>query len=200
MTKEMPELDFSKAKRPEEVPQLAKIQKENEGKERITIRLDADVLAWFKSRVKGGGNYQTLINSTLRAAMDADEAPVTVDKLRQILREELNAIAESRAGSQSAMKKREFVVCIDEIRQNMAFGERFTGSYVRSVTLSDGSQRTIKLTPMLKDGMEVLELDDSGHISYMGLHSTTTNGNLMVRVSALPGMRPASMGVGAAME
>ena len=186
MTEEMPELDFSKAKRPEEVPQLARIQKENEGKERITIRLDADVLAWFKSRVKGGGNYQTLINSTLRAAMDTDEAVVTVRKLRQILREELHATAESRAVGQSGRKTREFVVSIDEIRQNFAFGERFAGPYTRLVTLSDGSQRSIKLTPMVKDGSEVVELDDSGHISYMGLHSTTTNGNLMVRVHEIP--------------
>jgi uncharacterized protein (DUF4415 family) len=93
MTEEMPELDFTKAKRPEDVPPLARIQKENEGKERITIRLDADVLAWFKSQVKGGGNYQTLINSTLRAATDADEAPVTLRKLREVLREELQAVA-----------------------------------------------------------------------------------------------------------
>jgi uncharacterized protein (DUF4415 family) len=190
MTEEMPEVDdFRKAARPEEVPQLARIKKENEGKERITIRLDADVLAWFKAQVKGGGNYQTLINSTLRAAMDADEASVTVRKLREVLRELLHASSESRAGSQPGINAREFVVSIDEIRQNIVFGERFTGSYVRSVTLSDGSQRTIKLTPMVKDCREVVELDDSGHISYMGLHSTTTNGNLMVRIDAFPDKR-----------
>jgi len=46
------------------------------------------------------------------------------------------------------MKTQEFVVCIDEVRQNLAkkwtWGERFIGSYTRSVTLSDGSQPTIK--------------------------------------------------------
>ena len=35
-------------------------------KKRITIRLDEDILEWFKSR---GGNYQTLINDVLRGAM-----------------------------------------------------------------------------------------------------------------------------------
>lgn len=90
MTQEMPELDFSKGRRAKDVPQLARIQKENEGKERITIRLDADVLAWFRAQVKGGGNYQTLINSTLRAAMNADDAPLTVRKLREVLRQELH--------------------------------------------------------------------------------------------------------------
>ncbi len=89
MKTEMPELDFSRAKRAKDVPRLARIQKENEGKERITIRLDADVLAWFRAQVKGGGNYQTLINDTLRAAMNADDAPLTVRKLREVLRQEL---------------------------------------------------------------------------------------------------------------
>ena len=34
------------------------------GKTRITIRLDNDVLDWFRDQVEaaGGGNYQTLIN------------------------------------------------------------------------------------------------------------------------------------------
>ena len=38
------------------------------GKTRITIRLDKDLIDWFRSQVEaaGGGNYQTLINSALR--------------------------------------------------------------------------------------------------------------------------------------
>jgi len=38
------------------------------GKSRITIRLDDDLLEWFKEQVHaaGGGNYQTLINAALR--------------------------------------------------------------------------------------------------------------------------------------
>ena len=35
-------------------------------KEPVTIRIDADVLAWFKSEGRG---YQTRINNLLRAAM-----------------------------------------------------------------------------------------------------------------------------------
>ncbi|MDG4885110.1 BrnA antitoxin family protein [Mesorhizobium sp. WSM4884] len=34
-------------------------------KQPVTIRLDADVLAWFKEHVEGGG-YQTEINRVLR--------------------------------------------------------------------------------------------------------------------------------------
>jgi hypothetical protein len=40
------------------------------GKERITIRLDRDILEYFRDQVEraGGGNYQTLINNALRGA------------------------------------------------------------------------------------------------------------------------------------
>src|SRR5436309_7722513 len=35
-------------------------------KQQITLRLDADVIAWFKSRVPRGEGYQTDINRVLR--------------------------------------------------------------------------------------------------------------------------------------
>lgn len=39
---------------------------------------------------------------------------------------------------------------------------------------------------MIRDDRPVVELNDSGHISYMGLHSTTTNGSLMVQLREIP--------------
>lgn len=92
MNDDMPELDFSQAKRAHEVPALARIQKENEGKERITIRLDADILAWFRDAVKGGGDYQSLINAALRAHIDEREGALE-RTLRRVLREELHRAA-----------------------------------------------------------------------------------------------------------
>lgn len=89
------EYDFSNAKRAKDVPQLARIQKETEGKERITIRLDAEVLAWFRDQVKDGGNYQTLINEALKAHIGLagkEDVPLTVRKLREVLRQELHAV------------------------------------------------------------------------------------------------------------
>jgi uncharacterized protein (DUF4415 family) len=58
------EYDFSDARRGPIVPPTA-------GKTRITIRLDTDILDWFRSQVHqaGGGNYQTLINHALRETM-----------------------------------------------------------------------------------------------------------------------------------
>jgi uncharacterized protein (DUF4415 family) len=41
-------------------------------KEQLTIRLDADVLAWLKSQGKG---YQTRINRILRVVMESQPPP-----------------------------------------------------------------------------------------------------------------------------
>ncbi|MEO6968891.1 MAG: BrnA antitoxin family protein [Rhodanobacteraceae bacterium] len=60
------------------------------GKERITIRLDADILAWFRAQVSGGGNYQTLINDALRAHI-GDKEGALERTLRRVIREELHA-------------------------------------------------------------------------------------------------------------
>jgi uncharacterized protein (DUF4415 family) len=60
------------------------------GKTRITIRLDQDVIDWFKERVEeaGGGNYQTLINQALREHMTQTREPLEAT-LRRVVREEL---------------------------------------------------------------------------------------------------------------
>jgi len=84
--------EFSNAKKAKDVPALARLQKANEGKERITIRLDAEVLAWFRDQVKGGGNYQSLINDALRAHISDREG--TLERtLRKVIREELQTAA-----------------------------------------------------------------------------------------------------------
>ena len=60
------------------------------GKTRITIRIDDDLLQWFRDQVHaaGGGNYQTLINSALRDYVDAQESNLK-ETLRSVVREEL---------------------------------------------------------------------------------------------------------------
>lgn len=61
-------------------------------KTRITIRLDNDILSWFKDKVheSGGGNYQTMINEALRQYISAEEE--SIEKiLRRVIREELRA-------------------------------------------------------------------------------------------------------------
>ena len=59
-------------------------------KDRITIRLDKDILAWFKQRVheRGGGNYQTLINEALREYIQGHGTLEAT--LRLVMREELS--------------------------------------------------------------------------------------------------------------
>ncbi len=79
------EYDFSKGKRGAVVP-VAK------GKTRITIRIDDDILKWFRDQVDtaGGGSYQTLINGTLREHITNQQEPLEVI-LRRVVREELTA-------------------------------------------------------------------------------------------------------------
>jgi uncharacterized protein (DUF4415 family) len=60
-------------------------------KERITIRLDPDIIEWLRGRVRGGGNYQTLINEALREHIERQSGADLESTLRRVLREELNA-------------------------------------------------------------------------------------------------------------
>ena len=55
------------------------------GKQRVTIMLDASIVAWFKAQA-GTRGYQTLINSTLHDAMQHKSLE---DMLREVVREEL---------------------------------------------------------------------------------------------------------------
>jgi len=57
------------------------------GKERITIRLDNDILEHFRD---AGGNYQTAINTVLREYLEANNAaPLIEEIVRRVIREEL---------------------------------------------------------------------------------------------------------------
>lgn len=60
------------------------------GKTRITIRLDDEILDWFRQQVHaaGGGNYQTLINTVLREYVHEQLEPLEAT-LRRVIREEL---------------------------------------------------------------------------------------------------------------
>lgn len=62
-------------------------------KTRITIRLDKDVITWFKNQVEtmGGGNYQTLLNNALREYIKGQEEPLE-KILRRVVRQELHAV------------------------------------------------------------------------------------------------------------
>ena len=77
------EYDFSQGKRgPVEKPQA--------GKTRITIRLDDEIIEWFRNQVEqaGGGNYQTMINQALREYILYQHEPLE-QILRRVVREEL---------------------------------------------------------------------------------------------------------------
>lgn len=77
------EYDFSKGTR-------GAVVQPDPGKTRITIRLDGEVIDWFRDQVNaaGGGNYQTLINKALREYIGARAEPIE-KTIRRVVREEL---------------------------------------------------------------------------------------------------------------
>jgi len=78
------EYDFSHGRR-------GAIEPTPPGKTRITIRIDNDILEWFRQEVNemGGGNYQTLINEALHQYVIQQKEPLEVI-LRRVVREELS--------------------------------------------------------------------------------------------------------------
>ena len=79
--------DFSKGKRGAVVAPAP-------GKTRITIRLDEEILNWFRREVHkaGGGNYQTLINKALREYIGQQRESLE-EVVRRVVREEVKRIA-----------------------------------------------------------------------------------------------------------
>ena len=75
--------DFSKARRGAVVPTGGR-------KVRITIRLDRDIVDWFRAKVEtqGGGNYQTMLNDALRAYTKHQDQPLE-RIIRRVVREEI---------------------------------------------------------------------------------------------------------------
>jgi len=78
------EYDFGKAKR-------GAVVAVPKGKTRITIRLDDEILAWFRDQVEraGGGNYQSAINEVLRQHVQQAREPLE-KIIRRVIREELS--------------------------------------------------------------------------------------------------------------
>ena len=77
------EYDFSQGKR-------GAVLATPKGKTRITIRIDSDIVEWFRRKVNdaGGGNYQTLMNAALREHVRRTDEPLETI-LRRVIREEL---------------------------------------------------------------------------------------------------------------
>ena len=66
--------------------QFAAAVQEKLGKQRVSIMLDASVIAFFKAKA-GERGYQTLINQALHEAMAGEQIEAT---LRRVIREELH--------------------------------------------------------------------------------------------------------------
>ena len=85
--------DFSEGKR-------GAVLRPGPGKTRITIRVDDDVLEWFRKAAHdaGGASYQSMMNQALRDHVENAVEPLE-DTLRRVLKEVLPA------GQKRAAKK-----------------------------------------------------------------------------------------------
>jgi hypothetical protein len=82
--------DFRKGKRGAVLPPAP-------GKTRITIRIDDDVLEWFRDQAEsaGGGSYQAMINEALRGV--TTDGPTKIESVvRKVVREELRRTGEPK--------------------------------------------------------------------------------------------------------
>jgi uncharacterized protein (DUF4415 family) len=78
--------DFKKARR-------GAVLRTGGNKVRITIRLDRDIVDWFRKKVEeqGGGNYQTMLNEALREYIEHEDHPLE-EMLRRVVREEIRNV------------------------------------------------------------------------------------------------------------
>jgi len=90
------EYDFSKGKR-------GPIVAPAKGQTRVTLRLDDEVLEWFRQQVHeaGGASYQTLINEALRAYI-GQQRETLEQVMRRIVREELRKVAQKLPNRKAA--------------------------------------------------------------------------------------------------
>lgn len=95
MDEMLEEYDFSKGKR-------GAILEPPAGKTRITIRIDDDVLDWFRQQIEaaGHGSYQATINQVLREYMERQQQPLELI-LRRVVREELANYTVNPSGEQA---------------------------------------------------------------------------------------------------
>ena len=90
------ESDFSKGKR-------GAVIAPPKGQTRITIRIDDEILEWFRQQAHEarGGNYQTLINKTLRQYIR--QRPESFEMvMRRVVQEELKKMTDKSSRRKAA--------------------------------------------------------------------------------------------------
>lgn len=133
---------------------------------------------------------KTILVPTLAFAAGAFTAAAAIDIANgrdyAETRERIERVKQAQAqGMEESLRVKRFTVSIDEVSNKFVFAERFEGSFEKTLTMSDGSTRNIRLTPLMHKNEPRIALEDSGKRTYMGLNSTTTNGKLMVQVREL---------------
>ena len=103
-------------------------------KERVTIRLDADTLDWFRQQCSNGGSYQAMINDALRQHISQQGEPLE-SLLRRVIKEEMawdkwgqasgltpKALNNRLFGNDDAVTVRIQVLAWDKVHTTKAYG------------------------------------------------------------------------------
>jgi hypothetical protein len=86
------EYDLSRSRRAKDVPHLKKLQEAaGSGKTRISMLDDAMIAAFRARAAAGGAGCQAGINRASREALQDGGAPVMLEALRKLIREELRS-------------------------------------------------------------------------------------------------------------
>jgi len=120
------------------------------GKTRITIRLDDDVLEWFRRRAHqgGGGNYQTLINLALHEYIEQRHEALE-DAIRRVVREELREAAEKQPG-RAGRSPLEARAEIDRLIETLRAGADEAGRAAAARALARAAPAAVALPPLLE--------------------------------------------------
>ena len=154
------------------------------GKTRITIRIDDDLLQWFRKQVHGagGGSYQTLINAALREYVSTKREPLEAT-LRRVLREELPRDLKRAAGRRKSVRGRRGPLTRVRAARS-GYGKRRRG---RSVRLRCRESCPLSTGRVLGVSRQVIvsayeELVATGH-----LRSRTGDGSYVAWTASPPG-------------
>lgn len=75
----------------------------------------------------------------------------------------------------------QFVVSVYEVTGKDVFAQDFTQRFAKTVTMADGSQRSVELTSAVRDGQPLLKLDDNGRVAWLAPDATHIDAGLMIQ-------------------
>jgi uncharacterized protein (DUF4415 family) len=99
------------------------------GKDVVTLRLDRDVLDWFRAQGKG---YQTRINQVLRAFYEARRNPLATDVVEGVTSDAVEGVKAEAAKPAVPPKKSitsDYIICLEDGRKFKSLKRQLRAQY-----------------------------------------------------------------------